>query len=117
MNNFVSEQAAPKKKYGKSVWEEITTDMEESHTVIGGIIQDMKDRDDVGKAKYGMPLERGNGRDHLVDAYQESLDLLVYLRAANEHTLVRPVLDLVFEIKKKILEKKGERYENFINDF
>ena len=48
------------------------------------VIADMKERDHIGRAKYGVPLQHDNGRDHLVDAYQEALDLAVYLRAAIE---------------------------------
>ena len=44
------------------------------------VIDDMKDRDRTGRAKYGTPLQPGNGRDSLMDAYQEALDLCVYLR-------------------------------------
>jgi len=44
--------------------------------------EDMKDRDRFGSQKYGMPLHPYNGRDALVDAYQEALDLCVYLRQA-----------------------------------
>lgn len=46
------------------------------------VIADMTDRDHAGRLKYGTPLTTGNGRDALVDAYQESLDLAVYLRQA-----------------------------------
>lgn len=42
---------------------------------------DMIARHHEGIRKYGVPLTSDNGRDHLVDAYQESLDLVVYLRA------------------------------------
>ena len=35
-----------------------------------------------GIAKYGTPLQRGNGRNHWIDAMQEALDLAVYLQAA-----------------------------------
>lgn len=48
------------------------------------VIADMRERDHVGRAKYGVPLQAGNGRDNLVDAYQEALDLAVYLRAEIE---------------------------------
>jgi hypothetical protein len=41
---------------------------------------DLVARQEVGIAKYGTPLKTHNGRDALVDAYQESLDLLMYLR-------------------------------------
>ncbi len=44
------------------------------------VIEDMEARDNVGRAKYGTPLQPHNGRDSLVDAYQEALDLVVYLR-------------------------------------
>ena len=46
------------------------------------VIEDMKARDAVGRERYGVPLQPGNGRDNLVDAYAEALDLCVYLRAA-----------------------------------
>lgn len=48
------------------------------------VIEDMRARDQVGRAKYGTPLRAHNGRDALVDAYQEALDLCVYLRQAIE---------------------------------
>jgi hypothetical protein len=44
------------------------------------VIADMRERDQIGRKKYGTPLQPGNGRDSLVDAYQEALDLVVYLR-------------------------------------
>lgn len=45
------------------------------------IIDDMKERDAIGRKRYGVPLTSGNGRDALVDAYQEALDFAVYLMA------------------------------------
>jgi len=48
------------------------------------VIADMKERDQVGRERYGTPLQANNGRDALVDAYQEALDLVVYLRQAIE---------------------------------
>jgi hypothetical protein len=44
------------------------------------VAADMKARDALGRARYGVPLSTRNGRDALVDAYQEALDLCVYLR-------------------------------------
>lgn len=43
---------------------------------------DIDERDRMGRAKYGTPLEVGNGRNPQVDAYQEALDLVVYHRQA-----------------------------------
>lgn len=48
--------------------------------VWGLVIDDMRRRDQVGRERYGTPLQPHNGRDALVDAYQEALDLAVYLR-------------------------------------
>lgn len=46
------------------------------------VIQDLKDRSNMGKDKYGTVLQSHNGRDSLMDAYQEALDLVMYLRQA-----------------------------------
>lgn len=46
------------------------------------VIADMRARDDLGINKYGTRLKPLNGRDALVDAYQEALDLAVYLKQA-----------------------------------
>ena len=46
------------------------------------VIADMRERDQIGTAKYGQHLVGGDGRDSLIDAYQEALDLSVYLRKA-----------------------------------
>lgn len=46
------------------------------------VMVDMAQRDAEGRKKYGTPLQPHNGRDVLVDAYQEALDLAVYLRQA-----------------------------------
>lgn len=46
------------------------------------VISDMAQRDDTGRRRYGTPLQPFNGRDSLRDAYEEALDLCVYLRQA-----------------------------------
>lgn len=48
------------------------------------VIADMQARDHVGRARYGTPLQAHNGRDMLRDAYEEALDLAVYLRGVME---------------------------------
>jgi len=48
------------------------------------VIADMHERNEWATKKYGTPIQPHNGRDALVDAYQESLDLAVYLRQAIE---------------------------------
>lgn len=48
------------------------------------VLADMRARDAIGRERYGTPLQTHNGRDALVDAYQEALDQVVYLRQAIE---------------------------------
>lgn len=46
------------------------------------VMFDMHDRDTLGRSRYGVRLQPHNGRDALRDAYEEALDLAVYLRQA-----------------------------------
>lgn len=46
------------------------------------VAQDLAGRLAVGVERYGQPLQAHNGRDALRDAYEEALDLTVYLRQA-----------------------------------
>lgn len=43
---------------------------------------DLTARAEMGREKYGTTLRVNNGRDALMDAYQEALDLAMYLRQA-----------------------------------
>ena len=67
-NDLVKEQKPPEPNDRPAVWDLV--------------IKDMLARDGEGRRKYGTPLQPFNGRDVLVDAYQEALDLVVYLRQA-----------------------------------
>ena len=42
--------------------------------------QDLEDRIQLGEKRYGERLQTFNGRSAIWDAYQEALDLVVYLR-------------------------------------
>lgn len=46
--------------------------------------QDLRVRINKGTAEYGEPLTTHNGQDALWDAYEEALDLALYLRQAIE---------------------------------
>lgn len=52
----------------------------EAHPSRDQVIRDLVSRDEMGFKKYGQNLETYDGRDTLADAYQESLDLVQYLR-------------------------------------
>lgn len=48
------------------------------------VIADIEDRKALGLRKYGTLLQPFNGRSFLQDAYEEVLDLAVYLRGKLE---------------------------------
>ena len=52
--------------------------------ILGMVLADLTNRALEGKEKYGEPLLAHNGRNPLWDAYQEALDLAMYLRQAIE---------------------------------
>lgn len=70
VNRRVADQPPPLAREGRPIWELV--------------VEDMQERDRIGRERYGTPLQAHNGRDALVDAYQEALDLAVYLRQAIE---------------------------------
>jgi len=57
------------------------------------VVEDMKERDRMGRRKHGTPLQAHNGRNPLIDAYQEALDLVVYLRQAIEEQVHKELDD------------------------
>lgn len=83
----VADQPAPIHQPGAvSIWNLVLSDMiGGSHKVpvVGTfdlVVEDMRARDKVGRERYGTSLQTQNGRRMLVDAYQERLDYVVYLR-------------------------------------
>lgn len=44
------------------------------------VIEDLRERSRIGTRKYGEPLTTFNGRNALLDAYEEALDLACYLK-------------------------------------
>jgi hypothetical protein len=48
--------------------------------VRSAVANGLRDRRELGISKYGRALQSHNGRDSLLDAWQEALDTLVYLQ-------------------------------------
>jgi hypothetical protein len=68
----IADQPPPVPNDGPALWDLVLADMRERHQ------------------RYGTALQANNGRDMLIDAYQEILDLAVYLRGeiAERRTVV-----------------------------
>lgn len=54
------------------------------------MIRDIEARKALGAKRYGTPLQPHNGRNALLDAYEEALDLAVYLKQALIENEPRP---------------------------
>lgn len=59
------------------VYESIQSSLCEPHKKI---LSDLQDRATEGRKKYGVFLETHNGRDALMDLYQETLDSVMYAK-------------------------------------
>ena len=96
--NVVAEQSPPVERPDRTpVWPMVVADFQHQHpeewknddsirASVRRVVDDMRARDAVGRERYGVPLTAGNGRDSLVDAYQELLDGAAYLRTELEQT-------------------------------
>jgi len=73
------------------------------------VICDMQARDMLGRERYGTPLQTGNERRPLVDAYQEALDLCVYLK----QELMERGCSIPVEPEQKPPEPVGKCLERF----
>ena len=120
----ISEQPAPTPTDATPTWELVIADCRrhdrfEFDPAWKAMVADMDARNAEGVRKYGVPLTPHNGRDSLVDAFQESLDKLAYLANAISEAGTAPVSDrlddLYFrevyscrDIRQLLLERDGE---------
>ena len=91
MTSVIVDQPSPKATDRRPTWDIVMSYVDQLHRdnahvplgvdadVISLVLSDMRERDVVGEQRHGVRLTSGNGRDHLVDAYQELLDSCVYL--------------------------------------
>ena len=54
--------------------------IERTKVVYPEVVKDLLERVEMGRKKYGVPLTTNNGRKALQDAYEEALDLAMYLK-------------------------------------
>ena len=80
MSAAIAQQAAPTAGQGDAVWPLL---FDSTALVVPDWLRaDMKARHELGLQRYGTALTVWNGRDAVVDAYQEALDLVVYVQQA-----------------------------------
>jgi hypothetical protein len=82
--------------------------------VVQLVAGDIRDRAEIGRARYGVYLQAHNGRDVLRDAYEEALDLAMYLRQAISEqvavvTLYMDALHLLCRLRARLRTLRGEQ--------
>lgn len=115
--SLLTPQPPPKPVDGPAVWDLVVADVLESRFIPpsstrDALVVDMRGRDAYGEGLYGTRLRAGDGRDSLVDAYQEALDLVAYLRKAladgkQASGLYALALDMAFELKALLGDSNG----------
>jgi hypothetical protein len=75
--------------------------------------QDLAARERHGRAEYGGPLVTNDGRASLWDAYQEALDLAVYLRKA---IVEKDELDMKVARMRDKIDAQAVRIHGYIMD-
>ena len=113
MNNATTQQSAPTHNARPGVWQQIITEVSKWPIPPAKVIEDMRARDQFGTEKYGTPLQSFNGRDALVDAYQEALDLCAYSYQHWEETgemedLYHKAIKITIRLRVKIFERTGK---------
>lgn len=77
------------------------------------LIEAMRERDRIGAERYGVRLAPNNGRDALVDALQEALDLCAYLAQHNQERpgdlMAVQLMDGAIWMAKRIVGEIGRR--------
>lgn len=119
MSDLVEPQPLPVKGSAPATWDLVIADVEKYTFYfenVDRVVADMRARDDFGAKKYGVRHQHDDGRDHLVDAYQELLDAALYLRAAIEQkpdglisALYQETLSLVFSLRDEFHRRKPKK--------
>lgn len=95
-DNAVLPQPPPKSADG-DVWAEII-DALRSKDPSDPLLPYAVARRQQGIDKYGTPLQRENGRSHIVDALQEALDGMAYAQAEYDQELL-----LIFSVAARLV--------------
>ena len=104
------DQPAPVHEAGaESAHDLVFRDLASRGDLTPALTADLLERKELGLARYGTILQPNNGRNSLVDAYQESLDLVAYLRNELERgadakleRLYHDALDLLVALRERL---------------
>jgi hypothetical protein len=105
----IIDQPSPKKGKGVPIWNLVIADIsrKKASENMSIVIDDMKERDKIGFDRYGTRLFAFNGRNALIDAYQEFLDAAVYLRQRLEESYDQELLRIYNQHLDNLLFLRG----------
>ena len=100
---------------GEKVLDLVLADVAQHSPLERQIAKDLEERAEHGLWKYGQYLRTQDGRPPLWDAYQEALDLLMYVKKdrANglvEEYLVQEVWAIVNELRRVLNRREEDRH-------
>jgi hypothetical protein len=117
--SLVAPQPAPRASEAAPLWPIVIMEARDrlSGNALPLLLADMAERDAFGRAKYPFPLAPKNGRDFLVDLYQELLDAVVYARGeieegdpSGEAAAAYPVLlARALRVREALARREGAR--------
>lgn len=82
---MIQDQPPPQHAEGPDCWLLVLKDVDELFPTLGYLVKEnMAARRQTGIDRYGMPVRPHNGRNAVVDCFQEVLDAIVYARQAIE---------------------------------
>lgn len=86
---MIEDQPPPKQNDAPAVWDLVILDVGKGFPHadprrVEAVLADMRERDKIGRERYSTPLQAHNGRNARIDAYQEALDCVAYLRQCLE---------------------------------
>lgn len=83
-SRLLEEQPPPRPDTGPDLWPLVIADFEAMFPNVPGLCEAGRERDRIGRRRYGTPLQANNGRSAARDVTDELLDASVYARQAVE---------------------------------
>jgi hypothetical protein len=116
MTNLSIPEPPPIPNDNPSIHDLVVEDLKKDTYIV--LTKDILDRKAFGLKKYGVPLQQGNSRNPLRDAFQEVLDAICYIKqeamqsnSLESKTLYFKLIDIAEDLKD-LIENKPEQGTN-----
>lgn len=90
MGSKIEDQPPPRAGTSTPAWDLVIRYVDDNYDDVKDVLADMRERHRIGTERYGTALTSDNGRNHVIDAYQELLDAAAYLRAELDRRGIDP---------------------------